>query len=32
MMTLAWTERVNEAREDKVVDEIYSYMNGTADS
>ena len=29
---LTWTERLNEAREDVVVDEIAAYMDGTADS
>ena len=29
---LTWTERLNEAREDVVVNEIAAYMDGTADS
>ena len=31
LMTMTWVERVNEIREDAVVDEIASYMDGTAD-
>ena len=31
-MSMAWTERVNEQRENTVIDDIYSYMEGTADS
>ncbi len=31
LMALAWAERINESREDVVVDEIHSYYNGTAD-
>ncbi len=32
MMTMTWTERLNESRENAVVDDIHSYMAGTADS
>ena len=32
LMTMTWVERVNENREDAVVDEIRSYYNGSADS
>ena len=32
LMTMTWVERMNEAREDAVVDEIYAYFDGTADS
>ena len=32
LMTMTWVERVNEQREDAVLDEIQSYYNGTADS
>ena len=31
-MSMAWTERVNERRENVVIDEIHSYMEETADS
>ena len=31
-MSMAWTERINEQSENKVVDDIYSYMEGTTDS
>ena len=31
MTAMTWTERVNEARENVVVDEIAGYMDGTAD-
>ena len=31
-MALTWTERINEDRENAVVDEIHSYINGTGDS
>jgi diguanylate cyclase (GGDEF)-like protein len=31
-MSMAWTERVNEQRENVVIDDIHSYMEGTADS
>ena len=32
MMSMAWTEQVNEERENVIVDEISSYLEGTADS
>ena len=32
MMAMTWTERVNENREDHIVEEIHSYYDGTADS
>ncbi len=32
MMAMTWAERTNESRENAIVDEIYSYMDGTADS
>lgn len=32
LMTMTWVERVNESRENAVVDDIYSYLDGTADS
>ena len=32
LMTMTWVERVNESREDAVVDDIQSYYDGTADS
>ena len=31
-MSMAWTERVNEQRENVVIDDIHSYMEGEADS
>ncbi|MBR0408991.1 MAG: amino acid permease [Clostridia bacterium] len=32
LMTMTWVERMNEARENAVMDEISSYMNGTAEN
>ena len=32
LMAMTWAERLNESRENVVVDEIYSYMNGAAES
>ncbi|MBQ7646937.1 MAG: amino acid permease [Clostridia bacterium] len=32
MMTMTWVERMNEAKEDSVLDEIKRYMDGTASS
>ena len=32
LMTMTWVERVNEAREDAVVDEIQDYFDGASDS
>ena len=32
VMTMTWVERLNEAREDAVVDEIQSYFDGTSDA
>ena len=32
IMTMAWVERMNEARENEVIDRIYGYFDGTADS
>ena len=31
-MSMAWTERVNEQRENAVIDDIHSYVDGEADS
>ena len=31
LMALAWADRVNEGRENAVMDEIHKYVNGTAD-
>ena len=31
IMAMTWAERVNETREDVIVDEIHEYMDGTAD-
>ena len=31
-MSMAWTERVNEQRENTVIDDIYDYVDGDADS
>ena len=32
LMAMTWTERASERRANAIVDEIYSYMDGTADS
>ena len=32
IMAMTWVERVNETREDAIVEEIHSYYGGTADS
>ena len=32
LMAMTWTERASERRGNAVIDEIYSYMDGTADS
>ena len=32
LMGMTWTERASESRTDAVMDEIYNYMDGTADS
>ncbi len=32
LMSMAWTERINEKRENSVIDDISGYMDGTADS
>ena len=32
LMTMTWVERMNEIREDAIIDEIQSYMDGTGDS
>ena len=32
MMAMTWMERINESREDTILEEIHSYYDGTADS